>query len=54
MSYSDFLANRGYVRRTVERTLKQPGDLVLNGVCAPVSVVPASENVVAMRRKAAR
>ena len=39
MSYQDFLAGRGYQRRTVERTAKAPGDLVLHHVHQPVERV---------------
>jgi hypothetical protein len=54
VAYSSFLASRGYVRVTVERTTKQPGDLVLgaNGV---LEKVPDDQpTVVAIRGKRAR
>jgi hypothetical protein len=49
--YADVLASRGYVRVTVERTEKRPGDLVL-GQNGAVERVPADEpTVVAIRGK---
>lgn len=54
MAYHDFLANRGYVRVLVERTTKQPGDLVLGSLNEPVERVPDEKpTVVAIRRKKA-
>jgi hypothetical protein len=49
--YTDFLAARGYRRVTVERTEKQPGDLVLSS--AGIDRVPEQPNVVALRRRKA-
>ena len=48
MSYTDFLASRGYVRVTVERTNKAPGDRVLHRVDQPATTVP-DRNVVQIR-----
>jgi hypothetical protein len=54
LDYSSFLASRGYVRVTVERTTKQPGDLILGSAGAPVERVPDEQpTVVAIRSKRA-
>lgn len=52
MSYADYLASRGYHRVTIERTSKQPGDMVLNSSRAPAERIAPAPNVVAMRRSA--
>lgn len=49
MSYQTFLATRGYRRVTVERTDKQPGDLILHRVDQPAERIPAARKVVAIR-----
>jgi hypothetical protein len=54
MSYHDFLAARGYRRVTVERTEKQPGDLVLHRTDRDAERVPEASRVVAMRRRASK
>lgn len=51
--YTDFLAARGYRRVTVERTEKQPGDLVLHRTDREAERVPG-RNVVALRRRASK
>lgn len=49
MSYSTYLATRGYRRVTVERTHKQPGDIILHRVDQPAERVAGKEKVVAIR-----
>ncbi len=55
LSYSDYLAARGYQRVTVERSsiAAQPGHLVLDRVDQPVrSIAPAEDDtVVVMKRR---
>jgi len=53
MSYTDYLATRGYRRLVVERTEKQPGDIVL-GSHGAVTRVEAAANVVALAKGRAR
>lgn len=50
MSYHDFLAARGYRRITVERTEKQPGDLVLHRTDRDAERVPG-RNVVKIGKR---
>lgn len=51
MSYTDYLASRGYHRVTVERTEKLPGDLVLNRVDQPAEHTPQPAKVLPMKRR---
>lgn len=48
-SYQTFLASRGYRRATVERTAKQPGDIILHRVDQPAERVPGGRKVVQIR-----
>lgn len=49
MSYSAYLASRGYRRVTVERTHKAPGRLILHRVDQAAERVPGEQRVVQMR-----